>query len=93
MGLPCSEITQRATAMTAASIAPFGEVMEVEGRGSRLINAGTYRRFDDITQIDVTQGVNYRRNTWHHALVAPGENCGEVAVDDMVLARLGHGLE
>jgi ureidoglycolate lyase len=46
-----------------------------------------------------TQGVNYRRNTWHHSLVAlertshflvvdrggPGENCQEVAVDGVVL--------
>jgi ureidoglycolate lyase len=45
------------------------------------------------------QGVNYRRNTWHHALIAlqrtchflvvdrggPGENCDEVAVADAVV--------
>jgi ureidoglycolate lyase len=45
------------------------------------------------------QGVNYRRNTWHHALIAldrtshflvvdragPGENCDETAVDDSVI--------
>jgi ureidoglycolate lyase len=45
------------------------------------------------------QGVSYRRNTWHHALLAigqishflvvdrggPGENCDEVAVDPAVL--------
>jgi ureidoglycolate lyase len=44
------------------------------------------------------QGVNYRRNTWHHALIAldqtshflvvdrgaPGENCEEIAVDAAV---------
>jgi ureidoglycolate lyase len=174
MGLSSSEITLRATALTAATFAPFGEVIEIEGRASRLINAGTCRRFDDIAQIDVmqnggqpllsifeadprtlplrvrvlerhplssqaffplegrpfliivaddgaapiaqriraflssgSQGVNYRRNTWHHALVAlhqvsrflvvdrggPGENCEEIAVDDMVLATLGHDLE
>jgi ureidoglycolate lyase len=48
------------------------------------------------------QGVSYRRNTWHHALLAigqtsrflvvdrggPGENCDEVAVDPMVLVTL-----
>jgi ureidoglycolate lyase len=46
-----------------------------------------------------TQGVNYRRNTWHHALLAlettshflvidrggPGENCDETSVDDAVV--------
>jgi ureidoglycolate lyase len=46
-----------------------------------------------------TQGVNYRRNTWHHALIAldrtshflvvdrggPGENCDEVSVADAVV--------
>ena len=46
-----------------------------------------------------TQGVNYRRNTWHHALLAlertshflvidrggPGENCDERPVDDAVV--------
>jgi ureidoglycolate lyase len=45
------------------------------------------------------QGVNYRRNTWHHALIAldrtshflvvdrggPGENCDETAVGDSVI--------
>jgi ureidoglycolate lyase len=45
------------------------------------------------------QGVNYRRNTWHHALLAlertshflvidragPGENCDETPVDDAVV--------
>jgi ureidoglycolate lyase len=47
------------------------------------------------------QGVSYRRNTWHHALLAigqtshflvvdrggPGENCDEVMVDPAVLIR------
>ena len=46
-----------------------------------------------------SQGVNYRRNTWHHALLAlertshflvidrggPGENCDETPVDDAVV--------
>ena len=45
------------------------------------------------------QGINYRRNTWHHALIAldrtshflvvdragPGENCEETAVGDSVM--------
>jgi len=48
------------------------------------------------------QGVSYRRNTWHHALLAigqtshflvvdrggPGENCDEVAVDPAVLVTV-----
>jgi ureidoglycolate lyase len=174
MGLPLSAITLRATALTAASFAPFGDVIEIEGRSSRLINAGTCRRFDDIAQVDVTQGggrpllsifeadprplplqvrvlerhplssqaffplemrpflvivatdgpapvaerirvflssgrqgVNYRRNTWHHALIAlyqvsrffvvdrggAGENCEEVALEEVVLATLGQDLE
>jgi len=47
------------------------------------------------------QGVSYRRNTWHHALLAigqtshflvvdrggPGENCDEVVVDPAVLIQ------
>lgn len=48
------------------------------------------------------QGVSYRRNTWHHALLAigqtshflvvdrggPGENCDEVVVDQVVLVTV-----
>jgi ureidoglycolate lyase len=48
------------------------------------------------------QGVNYRRNTWHHSLIAlertshflvvdrggPGENCEEAAVEGTVLVTL-----
>jgi ureidoglycolate lyase len=48
------------------------------------------------------QGVSYRRNTWHHALLAigqtsrflvvdrggPGDNCDEVAVDPVVLVTV-----
>jgi ureidoglycolate lyase len=46
-----------------------------------------------------SQGVNYRRNTWHHALIAlertthflvvdrggPGENCDETTLGDAVV--------
>jgi ureidoglycolate lyase len=162
-----TELIVRATPLTAGSFAPFGDVIEIEGRNSRWINDGTCRRFDDLAQVDVTagggrpllsifeasprnlplriralerhplssqafypldaqpflvivaedgprpfasrirvflssgsQGVNYRRNTWHHPLVAldrmsrflvidrggPAENCEEVAVDAVVLA-------
>jgi ureidoglycolate lyase len=48
------------------------------------------------------QGVNYRRNTWHHPLIAldqtsrflvvdrggAGENCEEITVDDAVLVTM-----
>jgi ureidoglycolate lyase len=48
------------------------------------------------------QGVNYRRNTWHHSLIAlegtthflvvdragPGENCEEMQVEDSVVVRV-----
>ena len=50
------------------------------------------------------QGVNYRRNTWHHALIAlertshflvvdragPGENCDEIPVADSVVVLDAH---
>jgi ureidoglycolate lyase len=156
----------RATALTAEAFAPFGEVIETEGRDSRWINESTCRRFDDLAQVDVeeaggrpllsifearprslpfkictlerhpmssqafyplqarpflvvvaangplpnasgiraflssgSQGVNYRRNTWHHSLIAldckstflvvdrggSGDNCEEIAVEPGVL--------
>jgi ureidoglycolate lyase len=149
----------KASALTAAAFAPFGDVIETAGRAARAINEGTCERFDDLAQVDVlaaggrplisifkslprtlplqvhglerhplssqaiiplervpflvivaadgdtalgsrirafycagTQGVNYRRNTWHHPLIAiertchflvvdrggPGENCEEI---------------
>lgn len=154
-------ISLRATALTANAFAPFGDVIETEGRNARWINQGTCRRFDDLAKLDVeavdgrpllsifeanprslpmriavlerhpmssqafyplqarpflvvvasnvprpeasdlqaflssgNQGVNYRRNTWHHSLIAfdckstflvvdrggPGENCEEFVV-------------
>jgi len=39
--------------LTAAAFAPFGEVIEAEGRASYPINAGTARRFDDLARVDV----------------------------------------
>src|SRR3984957_3152092 len=50
-----------------------------------------------------SQGVNYRRNTWHHSLIAlerkstflvvdrggPGENCEEMAVNPVVYVTSG----
>jgi ureidoglycolate lyase len=155
-----------ATALSAEAFAPFGDVIEIEGRPSRSINEGTCRRFDDLARVDVAeaggrplisvfeaspralpleiralerhplssqaffpletrpflvvvaaagprptadglraylssghQGVNYRRNTWHHSLIAIGEtsrflvvdrggvgdNCEESEVDDAVV--------
>jgi ureidoglycolate lyase len=164
-----TDIILRATALTAAAFAPFGDVIEIEGRGSRWINESTCRRFDDLAQVDVgeaggrpllsifeasprslplkirvlerhpmssqafyplqarpflvvvatedslpfatgirvflssgSQGVNYRRNTWHHSLIAldhkskylvvdrggPGKDCEEIAVDPAVLVTI-----
>jgi ureidoglycolate lyase len=154
-----SEIILLAVPLTAQAFAPFGDVIETEGRPSRWINEGTSQRFDDLARVDVLegggrplisifrasprplpfevrslerhplasqsfypldgrpflvivadsgsapisqrirafmssgrQGVNYRRNTWHHSLIAleqtsnflvvdrggPEENCEEV---------------
>lgn len=152
--LPIAELTR-------AGFAPFGDVIESEGRAAHSINAGTARRFDNLAEVDVgasggrplislcraepvgtplrlrllehhplssqafiplsatpflivvapagdplrlealrafrsngRQGINYRRGTWHHPLLAlgrtseflivdrggPGENCEEVSV-------------
>lgn len=160
------DIVVHAAALSAEAFAPFGDVIEIEGRDSRWINDNTCRRFDDLALIDVAegggrpllsvfeanprslplkihtlerhplssqaffpletrpflvvvaedgptdssgplraflssgrQGVNYRRNTWHHPLIAlgeisrflvvdrggSGENCEELALDAVVL--------
>jgi ureidoglycolate lyase len=160
------DIVLNATPLDADSFAPFGEVIEAEGRTWRWINEGTTRRFDDLARVDVTeaqgrplisifkanpqavpfrvrslerhpmssqcfvpldgrpflvivaeqgaqpienriraflssghQGVNYRRNTWHHSLIAlnettsflvidrggPEANCEEIRVDDVIV--------
>jgi len=151
--------------LSAAAFAPFGDVIEVEGRAARWINQGTCERFDDLAQVDVAaeggrplislfratprslplqlqslerhplssqafyplqpqpflivvaqdgsgpvaprvrayvssgrQGVNFRRNTWHHELLAlnqtslflvidrggPGENCEQLPIEEGV---------
>jgi ureidoglycolate lyase len=156
-----TDIIIRAAPLTAEAFAPFGDVIETEGRDSSWINERTCRRFDDLATVDVgeadgrpllsifeasprplplkictlerhplssqafyplqsqpflivvaanvavpdaggirvflssgSQGVNYRRNTWHHSLIAidrkssflvvdrggPGENCEEISV-------------
>jgi len=156
-------------ALTSAAFAPFGDVIETDGRESRLINDGTCLRFDDLAQIDVLeqggrpglsifaadprpsplrvrvlerhplasqafiplqsqpflvivaeegrtpvaervraylssgrQGVNYRRNVWHHPLIAltpdarflvvdrigAGENCEECVLEQSVVVEL-----
>jgi ureidoglycolate lyase len=157
-----SEIVLKAIPLSARAFAPFGDVIEAEGRAWRWINEGTSQRFDDLATIDVLesagrplisifraapqplpfevrslerhplssqsfypldgrpflvivaeagsaphaeqlraflssgrQGVNYRRNTWHHSLIAleqtsnflvvdrggPEENCDEIRLD------------
>jgi len=159
----------RASPLSSDAFAPFGDVIETEGRESRWINDNTCRRFDELARIDVAedggwpvlsvfeanprslplkirtlerhplssqaffplssrpflvvvaengpspsagllrafvssgnQGVNYRRNTWHHPLIAlgemsrflvidcggPRENCEELALDAEVLVQL-----
>jgi len=161
-----TDIVVHACALSAPAFAPFGDVIEIEGRDSRWINQNTCRRFDDLAHIDVAegggrpllsvfeanprslplqirmlerhplssqaffplesrpflvvvaedsgpasagrlhaflssgrQGVNYRRNTWHHPLIALGEisrflvvdrggcgeDCEELALDARVL--------
>jgi ureidoglycolate lyase len=157
------------TPLSAAAFAPFGDVIEVEGRAARWINQGTCERFDDLAQVDVAaeggrplislfratprslplqlkslerhplssqafyplqpqpflivvahdgsgpvaprvraylssgrQGVNFRRNTWHHELLAlnqtslflvidrggPGENCEQLPIEEGVTITL-----
>ena len=149
--------------LTEAAFAPFGDVIQIEGRASRWINHGTCERFDDLAHVDVAaeggrpvislfratprvlplllqslerhplssqafyplqpqpflivvaepgsgpvaprvraylssgrQGVNFRRNTWHHELLAlnqtslflvidrggPGENCEQLPIEE-----------
>jgi ureidoglycolate lyase len=160
-----TDLILRASALSAEAFAPFGEVLETEGREFRWINARTCKRYDDLADIDVEenggrallsvfeasprqlplriqvlerhplssqaffplecrpflvvvaedaprnvgrirafvssgrQGVNFRRGTWHHALIAldatsrflvvdrggPEENCEERPVADRVI--------
>lgn len=47
--------TLRATALTAEGFAPFGEVIEVEGRTPVWINDQTCRRYDSLAQVDVAE--------------------------------------
>jgi ureidoglycolate lyase len=160
-----SGLILRPVALTAEAFAPFGDVLQTEGRTWSWINDNTCRRFDDLAQLDVAeaggrplinvfeatprslpmrirslerhplssqaffpldalpylvvvaadgagdpagrirafwssgmQGVNYRRNTWHHPLIAlertsrflvvdrggPGANCEEIEVEGVV---------
>jgi ureidoglycolate lyase len=160
-----TDILLRPTPLTPATFAPFGDVLDTDGRDGVWINDHTCRRFDDLATVDVAdgggrpllsvfeadprpmplpvrrlerhplssqaffpldarpflivvaeadpagralrlqafwssgrQGVNYRRNTWHHPLIAlhrasrflvvdrggPGVNCEECIVGDVV---------
>lgn len=164
-----SEHLLRPQPLTAEVFAPFGDVIEIEGREFRWINEQTCKRYDDLAQVDVLanggrplisvfeaearplpllvrslerhpwssqafyplqarpflvivaldgdepirerirvyassgrQGVNYRRNTWHHSLLAisqrslflvvdrggPGDNCEEIDLGGAML-RVG----
>jgi ureidoglycolate lyase len=71
---------------------PFLVVVAAEGDAPLASRIRAYRASG-------TQGVNYRRNTWHHALIAldrtcrflvvdrggPGDNCDEITVADAVV--------
>jgi ureidoglycolate lyase len=71
---------------------PFLVVVAEEGDAPLASRIRAYRASG-------TQGVNYRRNTWHHALIAldrtchflvvdrggPGDNCDEISVGDTVI--------
>jgi ureidoglycolate lyase len=143
-----SEMILQAIPLSAQAFAPFGEVIETQGRAWRWINEGTSQRFDDLAVVDVQQdggrplisifraspqplpfevrslerhplssqsfypldarpflvivaeagsapradevraflssgrqGVNYRRNTWHHALIALEQTSEFLVVD------------
>ena len=163
------EIRLQATALDSRSFAPYGDVIETEGREWRWINDGTCRRFDALAHLDLLeasgrpqlsvfeaaprplplrlhalerhplssqafyplqaqpflvvvagdgdeplaarirvylssgrQGVNYRRKTWHHALIAlgepsrflvvdrggPHENCDEMVIEESIVVDL-----
>jgi ureidoglycolate lyase len=43
-----------AAPLTAASFAPFGDVIETEGRGHYLINTGTAQRYNDLAKVEVS---------------------------------------
>lgn len=45
-------LTLRPEPLTAAGFAPFGEVLDTEGRDSIAINQGTARRFHRLAEID-----------------------------------------
>jgi ureidoglycolate lyase len=43
-----------AAPLTAAAFAPFGDVIETEGRTHYPINAGTGQRYNDLAKVEVT---------------------------------------
>ncbi|HWW20087.1 MAG TPA: ureidoglycolate lyase, partial [Steroidobacteraceae bacterium] len=50
-----SEIVLSAVPLSAQAFAPFGDVIETEGRGWRWVNQGTSQRFDDLARVDVLE--------------------------------------
>src|SRR5438034_2595040 len=42
--------------LTSASFAPFGDVIDVEGRQAYIINDGYAERYNDLAHIDVAEG-------------------------------------
>lgn len=51
-----TEITLAVTSLSKAGFAPFGDVIETDGRTHYPINDGTCERYHDLANIDVLQG-------------------------------------
>jgi ureidoglycolate lyase len=51
---PRAGLRLTAAPLTAAAFAPFGDVIETEGRAHFPINAGTAQRYNDLAQVDVS---------------------------------------
>ncbi len=79
---------------------PFLVIVAKDGAGPWPTRLRAFRAAGD-------QGVSYRRNTWHHALLAigrtsrflvvdrggAGENCEEVTVEPAVVVSIGYNNE
>jgi ureidoglycolate lyase len=50
-----SDIVLQAQPLSARGFAPFGDVIQTDGRAWRWINEGTSQRFDDLAQLDLLE--------------------------------------